>query len=117
MATCEQKIGIFTLKQCNKEGEYHCDECGKYFCDTHFTNLGVCRSCYSQRQNSSQLMESDGWYWATARRRHRYDAGDLELLTYSELMLDEVEMMRDEFDQDGMDADEFDEGDVSYFDS
>ncbi|NME70951.1 hypothetical protein [Flammeovirga aprica] len=116
MGNCEQKIGIFTLKRCENRAEHQCGDCNKYFCATHFTEHGFCKSCYSKRQDDGELYDDDSWYWFVHRRRE-YEAEDLELLMYSEMMLDEIDLMKEEFEEQGIDAYEFDEGDVSYFDS
>lgn len=117
MNTCEQKVGIFTLKKCENKAEHQCEECGKYICNDHFTEEGLCKSCYSLREDDNSLFLYDNWYWYMQRRRYHEQEEDMELMAYTDLISDEAGIMVDEFEQQEMDSDEFDESDVSFFDS
>ncbi|KXX68906.1 hypothetical protein [Flammeovirga sp. SJP92] len=118
MNNCEQKLGIFTLKKCEKRAKHQCEECGKRFCSDHFTEHNLCKSCYSNSLGEHDMYRSNHWYWYVHNRRYtEYEESDLEMVTYTELMSDEVEMVSEEFEQEDFEAEDFNEADVSFYDS
>lgn len=116
MNTCEQKLGIFILKRCENRAKHQCVECKNHFCETHFEEDNLCKSCFSKQhqKGSFRKEEDDDWYWDIQRTTL---AQNLAIgMLYSEN--DNEDLIMNEFDsQEYLDVNEFDESDVSFFDS